>query len=100
MDFLSIFSCFSGHLKSFHCSEQLHQIMRHTNQQPFRFDLLQATQQKLPKASDMFDLGKDWLDDYFSLTEDFPPHFASQLVPHPLLNIVESGGRLSSQATG
>ena len=59
--------------------------MRHTNQQPFRFDLRQAAQQKLPKASYMFDLRKDWFDDHFSFAEHLAPGFAAQLVPHPFL---------------
>ena len=41
--------------------------MGHTNQQPFRFDLCQAPQQKLPKASYMFELRKDRFDDHFRL---------------------------------
>ena len=60
--------------------------MRQTNQQPFRFDLLQAAQQKLPKASDMFELRKDRLDNHFSFAEYLAPSRASQLMPHPFLN--------------
>ena len=60
--------------------------MRHTNQQPFPFDLGQAAQQKLPKASYVFDLRKDRLDDHFSFAEHLAACWASQFMPHPLLN--------------
>src|ERR1051326_4859212 len=59
--------------------------MRHTNQQPFRFHLRQPAQQKLPKATHMFDLGKDRFDDHFSSAEHFTTVLAGQLVPHPFL---------------
>ena len=77
---------FSSYLKLFRGSEQLQQIMGHTYQQPFRFDLLQATQEKLSKAANVFDLGKDWFHDHFSFTKHLTPGLASQLVPHLLLN--------------
>src|SRR5258705_13232884 len=84
--FLPIFPLSLGYLKLARSSEQLQQVMRHTNQQPFRFGLFQAPQQKLPKAADMFDLRKDRLDDHFSFSEHPAACWASQFMPHPLLN--------------
>src|SRR6185369_14820057 len=59
--------------------------MRHTNQQPFGFDLPQPAQQKLAKASHMLDLRKDRFDDHLSSAEHFSSGLAGQLVPHPFL---------------
>src|SRR5215467_2758343 len=59
--------------------------MRHTNQQPFCFDLRQTAQQKLAEAAHMFDLCKDRFDDHFSSAEHFTSGFATKLVPHPFL---------------
>src|SRR6185369_10439751 len=59
--------------------------MRHTNQQPFRFDLPQPPQQKLTKAAHMLELRKDRFDDHLSSAEHFPSGLAGQLVPHPFL---------------
>src|SRR6185369_1635008 len=59
--------------------------MRHTNQQPFRFDLRQPPQQKLTKAAHMFDLREDRFDDHFSSAEHLTTVLAGQLVPHPFL---------------
>src|SRR5918992_4078546 len=59
--------------------------MGHTNQQPFRFDLAQPAQQKLPKAAHMFDLSEDRFNDHFSSAEHFTTGLAGQLVPHPFL---------------
>src|SRR6185503_13604264 len=59
--------------------------MRHTNQQPFRFDLPQPPQQKLTKAAHMLELRKDRFDDHLSSAEHFPTGLAGQLVPHPFL---------------
>src|SRR5215510_2492626 len=66
-------------------SEGFQQVMRHTNQQPFRFDLRQPAQQKLTKAAHMFDLREDRFDDHFSSAEHLTPVLAGQLVPHPFL---------------
>src|SRR5215470_17418761 len=59
--------------------------MRHTNQQPFRFDLRQPAQQKLAKATHMFDLREHRFDDHFSSAEYLTAGFAGQLVPHSFL---------------
>src|ERR1044072_6619717 len=59
--------------------------MRHTNQQPFRFDLRQSAQQKLTKASHMFDLREDRFDDHFSSADYLTSGLAGELVPHPFL---------------
>src|SRR6266404_4366387 len=82
---LLVLLLFLGHLKLFASSKHLQQVMRHTHQQPFRFDLSQAAQQKLPEAAYVFELGKDRLDNYFSFAEHLAPGFAAQFVPHPFL---------------
>src|SRR5919198_3033421 len=59
--------------------------MCHTNQLPFRFDLPQPAQQKLTKASHMFDLREDRFNDHFSSAEHFTTGLAAEFVPHLFL---------------
>src|SRR5690349_21320826 len=67
--------------------------MRHTNQQPFRFDLRQPAQEKLAKASHMLDLRKDRFNDHLSSAEHLTSGLASKLVPHPFLQRGVGGQR-------
>src|ERR1044072_661640 len=76
---------FSSPLRRFLRSEGFQQVMRHTNQQPFRFDLREPAQEKLTEAAHMLDLRKDRFDDHLSSAEHFPSGLAGQLVPHPFL---------------
>src|ERR1044072_2196293 len=69
--------------------------MRHTNQQPFRFDLRQPAQQKLSEASHVFDLPEHRFDDHFSSAEHFTTGLATKLVPHSFLQRGIGGQRCS-----
>ncbi len=67
-------------------SEHFQYVMRQTHQQPFRFHSGLAPQQKLTKATHMFQVSKDRFDDRLPLLVNRRSFFALQLMPHSLLH--------------